>query len=131
MEIRQRPREFHDSTTCALSTSSSGVCWIYAPHRLDCRFALHKDPVADWVMITKVSNTTEHLPQLTLKVRAVKCSCHPLIYAYTQTMDGAHWPHMEFPDVFNAIMDEWLARVTFKGEINDQAQGKHAVIDEL
>lgn len=55
-----------------------------------------------------------------------------------QTMDGAHWPHMEFPDVFNAIMDEWLAGVGLKGELSKMARpqseedkGKHLVIDEL
>ena len=54
-------------------------------------------------------------------------------------MDGAHWPHMEFPDVFNAIMKEWLAGVGLKGEVNEKAggpqtrgdKGKRVVTDEL
>ena len=56
-----------------------------------------------------------------------------------QTMDGAHWPHMEFPHVFNAIMAEWLVRVGLKDELNEKAgapqaekdTGTHAVTDEL
>ena len=56
-----------------------------------------------------------------------------------QTMDGAHWPHMEFPDVFNAIMEEWLAGVGLKDEVSEKAgepqtrgdKGKHVVTDEL
>jgi hypothetical protein len=56
-----------------------------------------------------------------------------------QTMDGAHWPHMEFPDMFNAIMEEWLAGIGLKGEASEKAggpqakehKGKHVVTDEL
>lgn len=66
------------------------------------------------------------------------CRVVSLISACMQTMDGAHWPHMEFPDVFNAIMDEWLAGVGLKGELSKMARpqseedkGKHLVIDEL
>ncbi|KAI9566725.1 Alpha/Beta hydrolase protein [Boletus coccyginus] len=39
-----------------------------------------EDPVADWTMVAKFSNVGMYLPQLT-----------------TKTMNGAHWPHMEFP----------------------------------
>lgn len=44
---------------------------------------------------------------------------------------------MEFPDVFNAIVDEWLAGVGLK-EANEKSgpksaedKGRHLVIDEL
>ena len=54
-------------------------------------------------------------------------------------MDGAHWPHIEFPHVFNAIMEEWLAGVGLKDEKSEKAggrqtegdKGKHVVADEL
>lgn len=38
-------------------------------------------------------------------------------------MDGAHWPHMEFPHVFNAIMGEWLAGVGLKDQVREKVSG--------
>ncbi|KAH7881841.1 Alpha/Beta hydrolase protein [Phlebopus sp. FC_14] len=49
------------------------------------------DPVADWLFAAEFLKVTHLLPQLT-----------------TKTMKGAHWPHMEYPHVFNAILREWL-----------------------
>ena len=54
-------------------------------------------------------------------------------------MDGAHWPHMEFPDMFNAIMEEWLAGVRLKDGVSEKVAGlqtkgdkdKHVVTNEL
>ncbi|KAG9308725.1 Alpha/Beta hydrolase protein [Chiua virens] len=66
-----------------------------------------EDPVADWVATAKAFNVSAYMPQLT-----------------TKTMKGAHWPHMEFPDVFNAIVDEWLAGLEAKGT-------RRGVSDEL
>ena len=56
-----------------------------------------------------------------------------------QTMQGAHWPHMEFPQVFNAIVEEWLAGAKLKDEVGggedvpqpEGDKGEHPVIDEL
>ncbi|KAF8546331.1 hypothetical protein OG21DRAFT_1518214 [Imleria badia] len=60
---------------------------------------------------------------------------YALIRAWMQTMDGAHWPHMEFPDMFNDIMEEWLAGVGLKNEVGGAQlngnEGKHVVSDEL
>lgn len=62
----------------------------------------------------------------------VVCS---LICTCMQTMNGAHWPHMEFPHVFNAIMEEWLAGMGWKGDVSWPQPGgrnaRHAVTDEL
>ncbi|KAF8427223.1 Alpha/Beta hydrolase protein [Boletus edulis BED1] len=81
-----------------------------------------KDPVADWNKLAESSKVAMYLPQLT-----------------TKTMDGAHWPHMEFPDEFNAITEEWIERVGLKGGISEKVggpqlegeRGKHVVSDEL
>ena len=56
-----------------------------------------------------------------------------------QTIPGSHWPHMEFPQVFNVIMEEWLAGAKLKDEIGggedipqpEGDKGEHPVIDEL
>lgn len=54
-----------------------------------------------------------------------------LIHASIQTMDGAHWPHMEFPDVFNAIMEEWLAGLGVgKKEVSKKEGGRQPKRDE-
>ncbi|KAH0839352.1 alpha/beta-hydrolase [Lanmaoa asiatica] len=81
-----------------------------------------KDPVADWTMVAEFSKGAMYMPQLT-----------------TKTMDGAHWPHMEFPHEFNAIMGEWLAGVGLKdgptvkagGTQPEGEKGYHVVTDEL
>ncbi|KAF8546330.1 hypothetical protein OG21DRAFT_1518213 [Imleria badia] len=73
-------------------------------------------------MVAKDSKVATYLPRLT-----------------TKTMDGAHWPHIEFPDMFNAIMEEWLAGVGSKEEVSETDgapqpkgdEGKHVVTDEL
>ncbi|KAF9224613.1 alpha/beta-hydrolase [Gyrodon lividus] len=49
------------------------------------------DPVADWEHVAAFLGVDEFLPGLT-----------------TKTMQGAHWPHMEFPVVFNGLVRAWL-----------------------
>lgn len=49
------------------------------------------DPVADWVFAANYLKSAAFLPQLT-----------------TRTMEGAHWPHLEHPQVFNEILRAWL-----------------------
>ncbi|KAG1840929.1 Alpha/Beta hydrolase protein [Suillus subalutaceus] len=49
------------------------------------------DPVADWVFAAKYLKSAEFLPRLT-----------------TKTMEGAHWPHLEHPQVFNGLLRAWL-----------------------
>ncbi|KAF8548195.1 hypothetical protein OG21DRAFT_1516575 [Imleria badia] len=75
-----------------------------------------EDPVADWTMVAKDSKVATYLPRLTTKI-----------------MDGSHWPHMEFPDVFNSIMEAWLTGL--KDEVGGAQprgdEGKHVVTDEL
>ncbi|EIW81733.1 alpha beta-hydrolase [Coniophora puteana RWD-64-598 SS2] len=65
------------------------------------------DPVANWVNAANSLGSPRYLPQLTAK-----------------TMVGQHWPHMEHPGDFNAIVDEWLAENGFapKGavEVHDE-----------
>lgn len=53
-------------------------------------------------------------------------------------MKGSHWPHMEYPEVFNAIVDEWIEKVGQKSRVSvkvepqsEVAKGRHGVIDEL
>ncbi|KAN0098105.1 Alpha/Beta hydrolase fold [Tylopilus felleus] len=80
------------------------------------------DPVADWKTMATSTKVAMYLPQLT-----------------TKTMGGAHWPHMEFPHVFNAIMEEWLAGVGSKDNVGEGAsdppterdKGKYGLTDEL
>ncbi|KAF8838646.1 alpha/beta-hydrolase [Paxillus ammoniavirescens] len=55
------------------------------------------DPVANWQLVAEVMRVKEFLPGLT-----------------TKTMSGAHWPHMEFPGVFNGIVRAWLEEVEIK-----------------
>jgi len=49
------------------------------------------DPVADWVLATKLLRSEAFLPKLT-----------------TELLPGAHWVHLENPQEFNAIMRKWL-----------------------
>ncbi|KIK82094.1 hypothetical protein PAXRUDRAFT_67755, partial [Paxillus rubicundulus Ve08.2h10] len=49
------------------------------------------DPVANWKFVSEFMRAEELLPGLT-----------------TKTMEGAHWPHMECPGVFNGIVRAWL-----------------------
>lgn len=85
-----------------------------------------------------------YLPQLTTKVRIYgevdRVDCSLIRHGgCMQTMGGAHWPHMEFPHVFNAIMEEWLAGVGSKDNVGEGAsdppterdKGKYGLTDEL
>ncbi|KAF8515778.1 Alpha/Beta hydrolase protein [Hysterangium stoloniferum] len=49
------------------------------------------DPVADWVKAAKLLHASAFIPRLT-----------------TATIYAAHWPQLERPDEFNAILDGWL-----------------------
>jgi soluble epoxide hydrolase/lipid-phosphate phosphatase len=49
------------------------------------------DPVADWILVMKLLGTEQFMPHLT-----------------TKTIDAQHWPHLEAPEEFNKILDEWL-----------------------
>ncbi|KAH7922876.1 alpha/beta-hydrolase [Leucogyrophana mollusca] len=68
------------------------------------------DPVADWVFAAKFLRSAAFLPQLT-----------------TRTMDGAHWPHLENPAEFNAILKEWLGGM----HVGSTPAHERAVFDEL
>lgn len=63
------------------------------------------DPVADWVFATAFLNVSRFLPTLTLR-----------------KMRGAHWPHIEYPEVFNAILKEWLDNFKEKTVHEDDSQ---------
>ncbi|KIJ59773.1 hypothetical protein HYDPIDRAFT_183893 [Hydnomerulius pinastri MD-312] len=69
------------------------------------------DPVADWVFAAEFLKAAHFLPLLT-----------------TKTMEGAHWPHMEHPKVFNAIMREWLDGL---GLEDMRSSALHVLVDEL
>lgn len=45
-------------------------------------------------------------------------------------MRGAHWPHIEYPEVFNAILKEWLDNFKEKTVHEDDSQ-YHPFVDEL
>jgi soluble epoxide hydrolase/lipid-phosphate phosphatase len=49
------------------------------------------DPIADLIKAMKMLETEKFIPHLT-----------------TKTMDTHHWPHLEEPEEFNRILDEWL-----------------------
>ncbi|CAG7854202.1 SubName: Full=Uncharacterized protein {ECO:0000313/EMBL:CCA70423.1} [Serendipita indica DSM 11827] len=49
------------------------------------------DPVADWPLVALVAGSHTYLPYLTKRV-----------------LQTAHWPHLEKPKEFNAILEEWL-----------------------
>ncbi|KAJ4467868.1 Alpha/Beta hydrolase protein [Lentinula aciculospora] len=49
------------------------------------------DPVADWVIASRLLHSEEFLPSLT-----------------TEILPGAHWVHLESPHLFNAAMRKWL-----------------------
>ncbi|KAJ3738966.1 Alpha/Beta hydrolase protein [Lentinula detonsa] len=49
------------------------------------------DPVADWVLATRLLRSEDFLPNLT-----------------TELLPGAHWVHLENPTLFNAAMRKWL-----------------------
>ena len=144
MEIRVRSRKFLDLSTYPFGTPPRGECLVYVFYLRDVKPQRpSKDPVADWKMLAKYSKVDSYLPQLSTKVcicadcfhRDVGSSAH----ACMQTMKGSHWPHMEFPQVFNAIVEEWLAGAILKDEVGggedvpqpEGDKGEHSVIDEL
>jgi len=49
------------------------------------------DPVADWVLATRLLHSETFLPDLT-----------------TELLPGAHWVHLENPQLFNGVMRKWL-----------------------
>ncbi|KAJ3823957.1 Alpha/Beta hydrolase protein [Lentinula raphanica] len=49
------------------------------------------DPVADWVLASRLLHSEDFLPNLT-----------------TELLPGAHWVHLENPHLFNAVMRDWL-----------------------
>lgn len=52
------------------------------------------DPVADWPLVALILGSAKHLPYLT-----------------TRAIPTAHWPHLEKPQEFNAIMESWLSEL--------------------
>ncbi|CCM05727.1 uncharacterized protein FIBRA_07959 [Fibroporia radiculosa] len=55
------------------------------------------DPVANWEKAMQLLRSQHFLPNLAVK-----------------TMDGAHWPQLEFPKVFNRFVREWLNEIEGK-----------------
>ncbi|KAH7905596.1 Alpha/Beta hydrolase protein [Hygrophoropsis aurantiaca] len=72
------------------------------------------DPVADWVFAANFLKSAEFLPQLT-----------------TKTMPGAHWPHLEHPDVLNSILRDWLSGLQVQTCDSGNIGGTRAFSDEL
>lgn len=50
-----------------------------------------QDPVADWSLAAKLLHCDDFIPLL-----------------QTATIHAAHWPHLERPNEFNAILASWL-----------------------
>jgi len=64
------------------------------------------DPVADWIKVMRILGSEAFIPHLT-----------------TKTIDAHHWPHLESPEEFNEIMDEWLKSLEVqRAGINAQEQ---------
>ncbi|CAK5275906.1 unnamed protein product [Mycena citricolor] len=49
------------------------------------------DPVADWALALKILKSEQFLPN-----------------GHVEFMDGSHWCHMEYPEVYNAFARQWL-----------------------
>ncbi|KIK60086.1 hypothetical protein GYMLUDRAFT_261656 [Collybiopsis luxurians FD-317 M1] len=75
------------------------------------------DPVADWVVATRLLHSEDFLPKLTTKL-----------------LPGAHWVHLENPHLFNAAMRQWLDEYfpsrSDKPDSNAKIEAEH-VADEL
>jgi len=71
------------------------------------------DPVADWLVASRLLKSQEFIPDLT-----------------TETLDGAHWVHLENPVKFNAIVREWL-RNSYLKHGTKRAADDARPIDEL
>lgn len=50
-----------------------------------------EDPVANWTAVMELLGSEKLIPQLT-----------------TKQIHAQHWPHLEAPEEFNKILDEWL-----------------------
>ncbi|KAF8905777.1 Alpha/Beta hydrolase protein [Gymnopilus junonius] len=62
-----------------------------------------EDPVADWLLVAKMMDSAKHIPHLTI-----------------ETLQGAHWVHLEYPQDFNSIIRRWLERQSqFKSQKQD------------
>ncbi|KXN91136.1 hypothetical protein AN958_02820 [Leucoagaricus sp. SymC.cos] len=61
-----------------------------------------KDPVADWSVAMKLLNSSALITDLTVKV------CAELCFHMIQLVDGAHWVHLENPELVNKAIKEWL-----------------------
>jgi len=64
------------------------------------------DPVADWIVVMELVGSKKFIPHLT-----------------TKTIDTHHWPHLEAPEEFNKILDEWLNGV-LRSDSKDQERLK-------
>jgi len=62
------------------------------------------DPVADWIVVAGILQSEKFIPNLT-----------------TKTIDTEHWPHLEAPEEFNKILNEWLKDLAPK--LQDKRQG--------
>jgi soluble epoxide hydrolase / lipid-phosphate phosphatase len=73
------------------------------------------DPVADWIEAMKILGSEKFLPHLT-----------------TKTIDTHHWPHLEAPEEFNKILDEWLKELgVTKPRLQEAKEKRHGSKEEL
>ncbi|KIL59522.1 hypothetical protein M378DRAFT_169171 [Amanita muscaria Koide BX008] len=68
-----------------------------------------KDFLVNWKLIAFVLRSSKYIPNLA-----------------TETVPGAHFPHMESPEAFNAVVREWMSKVGVSG-----SEEKGRVADEL
>ncbi|KAK2460062.1 hypothetical protein APHAL10511_007939 [Amanita phalloides] len=62
-----------------------------------------KDRVADWHHLNRFTGTAQYIPNWT-----------------TDTVAGAHWIHLENPEVFNNIVRKWLTELDKEGKMKKE-----------
>ncbi|KAF5371997.1 hypothetical protein D9615_008132 [Tricholomella constricta] len=72
------------------------------------------DPVADWTVVAHLLGTAKFVPNLT-----------------SETLEGAHWVHMENPVKFNAVVRAWLRKLDESKCADANLKQESRTVDEL
>lgn len=74
-----------------------------------------QDPVADWVGAARILHSADFFGNLKTVVRRSRSSiyhhCLFRIRVESQTVDGAHWVHLENPVPVNMALRQWLDEI--------------------
>lgn len=71
--------------------------------------------MADWVQVAELVESAKFLPNLTqvvcIHILIPPVFCTSVTDVMIQTMPGAHWIQLEFPDMVNALIRDFLSKL--------------------